>query len=145
MVSDITEATSLKSSNKGVLYQDPSAILASVVCEDMLCCRWFIVKRPAEKALSTSTEVAGYQSNELEASLFLCSEITFLHYGDTKTYFSRAAGGGLPGQAPGMPGWQGQPSPSTMPQIPPQPSPRNVSAASFQPTLSPQPNADQQD
>ncbi|KAG8695481.1 hypothetical protein FRC09_009131 [Ceratobasidium sp. 395] len=69
---------------------------------------------------------------------------SFLRCSHTNAHFSRAAGGGLPGQAPGMPGWQGQPGPSTTPQIPPQPSPRNVSAASFQPTPSPQPNADQQ-
>ncbi|KAG8748158.1 hypothetical protein FRC10_008891 [Ceratobasidium sp. 414] len=52
--------------------------------------------------------------------------------------------GGLQGQASGMPGWQGQPGPSSTPQIQPHPSPRNTSAASFQPTPSPQPNAEQQ-
>ncbi|CAE6442948.1 unnamed protein product [Rhizoctonia solani] len=53
---------------------------------------------------------------------------------------SRAAGT-MPGQAPGMPGWQ-QPGPSTTPQLP-QGSPPGPSTTPFQPVPSPQPNLDQ--
>ncbi|QRW17753.1 ARID domain-containing protein [Rhizoctonia solani] len=53
---------------------------------------------------------------------------------------SRAAGT-MPGQVPGMTGWQ-QPGPSTTPQLP-QGSPPGPSTTPFQPVPSPQPNLDQ--
>ncbi|KAG9127873.1 hypothetical protein FRC07_008141 [Ceratobasidium sp. 392] len=91
-----------------------------------------------------SQEILARKQAQLHQQGQNSARMTPTNIGEPNRPGSRAAGGGLPGQAPGMPGWQGQPGPSTTPQIPPQPSPRNPSAASFQPTPSPQPNADQQ-
>ncbi|KAG9102610.1 hypothetical protein FRC06_001653 [Ceratobasidium sp. 370] len=93
----------------------------------------FLFVKSQEILLRKQTQLQGQNS----------ARMTPTNAGEPNRPGSRAAGG-LPGQASGVSGWQGQPGPSTTPQIPPQPSPRNTSAASFQPTPSPQPNADQQ-
>src|SRR5882762_10110658 len=45
-------------SRSGILDQEPVAIFALKVCEDILCCRWPTSCRPSEKARSASTDEA---------------------------------------------------------------------------------------